>query len=1104
MAIHVALEHKTVYTFDRPVRLGPHTVRLRPAPHSRTPVLAYSLTVTPEEHFLNWQQDPFGNFGARLVFPEKTRQLSITVDLIADMTVINPFDFFVEEDAEHYPFTYEPGLERDLGPYLVTEEPGPHLAEWLAAVPRPKASDEMRTIDFLVDLNRRLRQDIAYTVRMEPGVQDPDVTLDKRLGSCRDTGWLLVQIARHLGIAARFVSGYLVQLRSDEKSLDGPSGPAEDFTDLHAWAEVFLPGAGWVGLDPTSGLLAGEGHIPLAATPEPSSAAPVSGIIEPAEVTFEFANTVRRIHEDPRVTYPYTDEQWARIDALGAAIDDRLVAGDVRLTQGGEPTFVAIDDMESPQWTIAADGEDKRRMAGELARRLAKRWAPGALMHYGQGKWYPGEPLPRWQIGVLWRTDDVPLWSHPDLLADPSEPGTATGAQAEKLAITIAAELGVDADHCIAAYEDEVERLLLESRLPSGDPPPIELDPEDPRLNAAAERAALVSTLDAAAGDPVGWAIPLFRVAEGGGQWATTTWGLRRGHLFLLGGDSPMGLRLPLGSLGWVAPPLDPDRSEFEPRDELPAPSELVITKAVPTPAGALEVPLKEAPPTALCVEERDGHVHVFLPPIVKFDDEVELLDAIGRAASALDLPVILEGYAPPRDPRARELMVTPDPGVIEVNLPPASSWPELEQLTTELYEEARACRLGTEKFDVDGTHTGTGGGNHLTLGGAEAVDSPMLRRPDLLASLVSYWQHHPSLSYLFSGRFIGPTSQAPRVDEGRPENLYELEIAIRQLDEAGDEPPRWLVDRLFRHLLTDITGNTHRAEFCIDKLFNPDSERGRLGLVELRGFEMPPHARMALVQALLVRSLVARFWDEPYRGDLVRWGTELQDKFLLPWFAIADIEEVTQDLQRFGIDFETAWLAPFLEFRFPRIGSTTIAGTRIELRNAIEPWHVLGEEVSMGGTSRYVDSSVERIQVLVEGLTESRHILTCNGIPVPLQPTSTPGTVVAGVRFRAWAPPSALHPMIGVHSPLVFDLVDRWSGRSLGGCTYHVVHPGGLAYDHFPVNANEAEARRVPRFEALGHTPGPIDVAALDAAALGVRHEYPRTLDLRRYAPIA
>ncbi|CAN5352263.1 transglutaminase family protein [soil metagenome] len=1098
MSIKVALEHRTTYDFAEPVSVAPHVVRLRPAPHTRTPIEAYTLDVSPKEHFLNWQQDPFGNWMARLVFPEKVKTLDIRVGLVADLMVINPFDFFVEEYAEKVPFVYEDSLHADLFPYLRAVEDSAVADEFRRGLPQPQDQPGgVVTVDFLASLNAAVHREVAYSVRMEAGVQSPDETLTRKIGSCRDSAWLLVALLRQYGLAARFVSGYLVQLAADQAALDGPSGPQQDFTDLHAWAEVYIPGAGWVGMDPTSSLFAGEGHIPLSATPHPSSAAPIEGATAPVEVTFSFLNEVTRIHEDPRVTKPYTDEQWARIDALGEAVDERLVAGDVRLTMGGEPTFVSLDDATTPQWNSEADGPEKRALADTLAKRLQETYARGGVVHRGQGKWYPGEPLPRWNIALQWRSDGVSLWQDASLFADPWGPGSDDAVateQAEALARRITKVLGLPADQLQGAFEDPLAALASDVRQPAGDKPDDAADKLD---------AHGLGVLDAAIDEPSGWVLPIVT----GEEWVSPAWSFRRGRLVLLPGTSSVGLRLPLDSVAWKDPAYAGEPSYLEAGAPL-EPQVPVVTVVDPEGAGT----------TALAFEARDGHVHVFLPPTDRLDDYADLLRLVEVAARKIGCPVVIEGYGPPPDPRLTQLVVTPDPGVIEVNVQPTTSWAEQRDLTFTLYEEARQARLTTEKFDLDGLHTGTGGGNHITLGGHEPVDSPLLRRPDLLVSLITYWQRHPSLSYLFSGRFIGPTSQAPRFDEGRPEATYEMEIAFAEIErltaqagEAGEGPRPWLVDRALRHLLTDLTGNTHRSEFCIDKMYSPDSSRGRLGLLELRGFEMPPHAQMGLVQALLVRSLVAMFWEQPLRAPLVRWGTRLHEDPLLPEGAIADINEVVADLRAFGIAFEEEWFAPFTEFRFPRIGQAIISpgsgsgtGTRpveLELRQAIEPWHVLGEEATGSGTARYVDSSVERVQLTARGIDTRRHLVTCQGVPVPLTPTSS-GDHYAGVRFRAWQPWSALHPSIEVQAPLRFEVVDAASGVSLGGATYHVVHPGGRSYDSPPVNANAAESRRASRFEGSGHTPGKLDVGALrELGRRAASDEYPHTLDLRRVA---
>ncbi len=1061
MSIHVALHHRTTYRYDREVVLGPQSIRLRPAPHCRSRILSYALRVLPSPHFVNWQQDPQSNYVARLVFPERTTELSIEVDLVVEMVAQNPFDFFLEPHAEKWPFEYEALLEVELAPYRRTLPDTPLLTAFVATISR----ETRATNDFLVALNQRVFEHIAYGVRLEAGLQTPEETLEKRAGSCRDSGWLLVQILRRLGFAARFASGYLIQLTADEKPLDdGPAGPSTDFVDLHAWCEVYLPGAGWVGLDPTSGLLAGEGHLPLACTAEPALAAPVSGLVDACETTFEHAMTVTRVLEVPRVTKPYTDAQWEAIATLGREVDRDLSDGDVRLTMGGEPTFVSIDDPDGDEWNTAALGANKKKLATEVHRRLREEYAPKGLVHFGQGKWYPGEPLPRWALNLYWRRDGEPLWKDPALVADEAAPSGADEAVAGRLLRAIASGLGLDPAHVFPAYEDAYYYLWRERRLP------VNVDPHDAKLDDALERDRLRRLFTVGLDKVVGHALPIAKPTR---TWTSCPWHFRGDHCFLVPGDSPIGLRLPLDSKPWVP---------REKREALSAAETEELTRA------------------AMCAEPRNGVLYVFMPPTETFEDYVALVSAVEVAAAALRVPVLLEGYTPPRDPRLVHLSVTPDPGVIEVNIQPSTSWDELVAHTTHLYETARLSRLAAEKFTLDGRHVGTGGGNHMVLGGKTPDESPFLRRPDLLRSLIGYFHQHPSMSFLFSGQFIGPTSQAPRFDEARNDSVFEIEIAFREVsrklaETEGKVPSPWLVDRLFRDLLIDVTGNTHRSEFCIDKLFSPDSATGRLGLLELRGFEMPPHARMSLTQQLLLRALVARFWKTPYAPErLARWGTELHDRFMLPFFVWQDFEDVLRDLREGGYPLEAAWFQPHFEFRFPKYGDFSARGVDVELRCALEPWHVMGEDGTAGGTARYVDSSLERVQVQVRGMAPDRFVLTCNGRRLPLQPTGKTGEHVAGVRFRAWQPPRCLHPHIEVHAPLVFDLVDTWSSRSLGGCEYHVSHPGGRAHDTRPINAREAEGRRRARFSRTGHTPG-----EMKPPPATPNLDFPFTLDLRK-----
>ena len=1057
MGIQVALRHRTIYRYDNAVALGPQIIRLRPGVHCKTPILSYSLNVTPAEHSLNWQLDTSSNQLARLVLQSKTNEFAVEVNLIADLSPINPFEFLLDPDVEEYPFNYAPDLASDLQPYLRVDPPGPLLQTFLESFRDQRTG----TVSLLLALNRKVRDEVNYVTRLEHGIQTSEETLQKRSGSCRDSAVLLVECLRTLGIAARFVSGYLIQLAQGTELASSSSGKQADSADLHAWAEAFLPGAGWIGLDPTSGFLVSEGHIPLACTSSASQAAPISGTAERASTDFSYEMFVRRLNDPHPRSKDEPEVQWLRIRKVAHRVDADLEAHDVRLTMGGEPTYVGVDNPESAQWNIDALGDDKRTRGLALLQALRERMAPGGLLHYGQGKWYPGEQLPRWALSCFWRLDGVPVWEDVKLVAQENHHDAFNGADASRFTHALTRRLEISVENVLPAFEQ-----------------------------------------DATNSEPAGYILPIRRREAGGVlRWSSQLWFPRTESITLSRGDSPIGYRIPTDAMPWIAPdelhyelddapfadrvklrpdkPLRMDLFEREPEaDTLPA-----VIRSSDT-ASELIRP-------ALCVQVRNGRLHVSLPYAPVLADYLDLVAAVEDTCRYLDMPVWIEGYAPAADPRLRSFSVTPDPGVLEINLPPAENWGHLEEIMTLVDEEAHRNGLAAEKFNFNGNQDATGGGSHVVIGGATLADSPILRRPDLLRSMITFWQNHPSLSYLFSGMYVGPTSQYPRVDEARMDALYELELAFRLLPSHDCSPQ--VLDGLFRNLLADVTGNTHRAEFCVDKLFPPQGLGLQLGLLELRAFEMPPDVRMGLLQMLLVRALVCTFWKVPFRRNLVRWGPVLHDRFMLPHFIGQDLLEVIAALQQSGFAFEPEWFAPHLELRFPKIGSISADGVELELRRALEPWNVLAEETSSGRTVRNVDSSVERIQVKVSGpAADCRYAVVCNGRRVPLQPAAETGIAVAAVRFRARRLSSILHPTVPVHSPLTFTLIDRLTARPIAQCVYRIEPPEGREYAGRPANIAEALARRLERFE-VSSSVIPVSLPAEESNPV-----FPGTLDLR------
>jgi uncharacterized protein (DUF2126 family) len=1099
--MRLLIQHKSAYRYPRAANLGTHTLRLRPAAHAKAKIETYRLLVSGD-HTLRWQQDPYGNHIAKVHFPYQNpiETLEILVELTAEVRPVNPFDFLLDELAETVPFAYPDELRRELAPFLLLDDPAFHRGERYREFSRALPMGGP-TVPFITALNTAVAKAVRYVIREEAGVYTPEESLVAGQASCRDSAVLLTALFRERGLAARFVSGYLVQLTDEGMLPDQPKGVTRDVVDLHAWCEVYLPGGGWIGLDATSGLMTGEGHIPLCGASTPALASPLEGTADTAATEVSFSMVVGRLGHEARPTTPYTDEVWDVLIKGGDRVDAHLASHQIRLTMGGEPTFNARDHVELPEWNGAAIGPTKLAYGRRLVDELRRRMAPGAAVLHRPGKWYPGESLPRWALDICGRRDKTPLWPDRPTLAK-----RASDADAERFARALVRTLGLadddrEAPGLLPAFEDPLHAIKDEAQLP------VDVDPTKVDLDDSEERRRLALTLSRGLHRPTGWVLPLAPLEEStshlptrGARWATDVWRFRRGALYLLPGDSAIGLRLPLASLGvgLPMPPLDEPRGyRPDPRGAKPdedGDAQLAVSTVKPSATARYLFGIR----TALCIEQRQGELYAFLPPLPSFARFSSLIACIDATRAVTGLDIHLEGYGPPSSPELFRFSVTPDPGVLEVNVPPTTSVREHDELLQQVFDAALAAGLHSEKYLVDGRLAGSGGGNHITFGGQTPLESPLLQRPDLLASLLTFFQHHPSLSYMFAGLFIGPTSQAPRVDEARHETLYELEIALerafasRQLD-GPEGPPPWLSDLLFRHLLVDLTGNTHRAEICIDKLFDPHTPYGRQGLIELRAFEMPPHPRMVTAQVLLVRALIASFVGRPYHHPLVRWGQALHDRFLLPHNLWRDFEDVLGHLSDAGLPLPADGYRPFLELRCPLVGTLQAGDITLEVRNALEPWHVLGEEMSTSGTARYVDSSLERIEVRATGLTPNRHAVLVNGHTLPLYSTPS-GAAVAGVRFRAWAPAHALHAHIGVHHPIRLEVVDTWSQRSLGGCAYHVWHPEGRAYDTPPLTRFEAAARRAQRFTIDSHTPWPVvpRPAAMHA-------DQPWTLDLRR-----
>ena len=1009
-APRIALRHRLDYRFDRPVRLSTHWLRLCPAPGTRANITAYTLRVGPRTHFLNWLRDPFENHLARLDLPEPVRHFTLDLEILAELQPVNPFDFLTEPYAANHPFDYPEQLARDLAPYLLQPATGPATRAWLAALDRT----ETPTIERLTALNQCVGETLAAADVDTPGSVDTDAVLAAGTGSPRALAWLLTVALRHCGIAARLVSGYRL------------TGTAPEYhAALAAWVEAYLPGAGWIGLDPATGLFTAEQHIPLATAADPLRLRPVIGYREACEETVSEhleVITLRAREADG----PYSVAEWAAIQETANHVDDRLKHHNIVLTGGTALEFTRPGRKAAPEWRTTGTGPDKLATAERMARRLRDRLLPGGVICTGQGEWFAGEPAPRWRIHCIARRDGTPAWQEPALLNVPGRDDSPGPEAVPTLASGIARRLGLAPEHLLPAHEDQLHALWSHRQA-------LDFRPDGSDLATPEARLALARHLDRAHGPPTGFVLPLSR-DPGTGTWRSGAWPTRRGTVTLLPGEAPMGFRLPLGALprsaeNRVEPP--PARSPWD--------SDAPLAAAPGNGDAAAGASVMAT--TALCVEHRQGSLRVFLPPLANGDDFLHLLDAVESAAAEHGLPVHLEGYRPPNDPRLQCVELEPETGTLRVTVPPVPDWQQECAWLQAVYDEADRLGLSAWTGDPDlPTPAGQRAGRHL--GGPTPAASPFLRNPGLLRSLLLYWQRHPSLSYLFAGPRIGPDGWAPRLDEVSDSHMRELALALERLPHGDCDRP-WLVDRVLSHLVTDPTGDPRGGEFRLHRLYPAGAGNERLGIVELHAFAMAPHAGLAALQSLLLRAIVLRLAEHPESGAPVPRGTALHDRFLLPEVLQRDFDAVLAELAECGVSLDARWFAPWVTWMFPQLADLHAGPVRLRLQPALEPWPVLAEESTGRGSFRFIDPANARFQVHLSGLTPGRHVLLCNGHRVPLQETGRAGEAVAGIRCKMADPPATLYPGVPPVRALVFDLVDTWTGRTLGGCTYELPDTG-------------------------------------------------------------